>query len=156
MLWAGRSSAHAVHSYNSDENVSKTVLNRRLSVALISSLLCFFNSPNVRGSLTHTWSLKCPQSGAERSGDLAGQALLPKREVMDPGSVAVKQFTDSRSMLAVAHKRSWSSWSVSTSKVYSIAWYFVDVTVAVQLPALPARGTTYSTKRNFYTIKSMH
>ena len=43
----------------------------------------------MRGSLTHTWALKCPQLGAERSGDLAGQAMLPKREVMDPGNMDV-------------------------------------------------------------------
>jgi hypothetical protein len=38
---------------------------------------------------TQTWALRCPQSGAERSGDLAGQAMLPKGEVMETRSMAV-------------------------------------------------------------------
>ena len=45
---------------------------------------------------------KAKQSGAEKSGDLAGQKMLPKLGTMRPGCTALKQSTDSAAACAVA------------------------------------------------------
>jgi hypothetical protein len=72
---------HAAHFCRCDQKLALTLCNRHLSVAVISFIICSFNSLSVRGLFSYTLAFKCfhsKESGIKRSGDLAGQVMLPK------------------------------------------------------------------------------
>ena len=86
---------HAIHPCSRGQKVTIPERIRPLSLILISSMMSCFNGPSARGLLAYTLACKCPQ-GLERSGDLDGHAMSPRRDMTCTGNMAVQQSTDSR------------------------------------------------------------
>ena len=73
-------------------------------------------------------------SGAVRSGDLAGQAMPPEREVTCPCNTAVALSNVPRAVWAVAPS-CWDQGAPVTCDVFCSTGYRAEVSVAVRLPS---------------------
>jgi len=89
---------------NRDRIWTMTACNIPLSLGLISSLMHSFSSLSVRSFFYYSLVFKCPrwkQSGAERSGDLAGQVMAPKHDMTRPEKMAPAQSNDPRELFNI-------------------------------------------------------
>ena len=95
-------------------------------------LMCSCNSSSVR-----RLAVMCPQrkwSGAERSGDLAGQAVSLEREVTVPKNTPIAQSRVPRAVWAMGPS-CWDHGVPSTSNVCCSTGYRAEVLVTVRLPS---------------------
>jgi len=81
-----------------------TACNIPLSLGLISSLMRSFSSLSVRSLFYYSLVFKCPrrkESGAERSGDLAGQMMALKHDMTRPEKMTPTESNDPRKLFNV-------------------------------------------------------
>ena len=123
---------YTIHTCNRVQKLTVFTCNRPVSVTLIMPLMCSCNSSSVRGL-----AIMCPQrkwSGAERSGDLAGQAISLEREVTVPRNTPIAQSHVPRAVWAMALS-CWDQGVPSTSNVCCSTGYLTEVLVTVTLPS---------------------
>ena len=84
------------------------------------------------------------KAGAERYGDLAGQAMSLKHGMTRPENMSLAQSSDSRAVRAMAPSCWIQEFTINTVSIYinlsSITQYRADVTVTVQLPSSKTWG----------------
>jgi hypothetical protein len=79
------SPCHAINSCYDDKKVIIAVRNGLLSVAVISSLMCFFKSLVCKVFWGLYFGFKvAPEKCSRAQRELAGQAVSPKRDAMRP------------------------------------------------------------------------
>jgi hypothetical protein len=82
---------HAINSCYDNQKVIIAVRNGLLSVAVISSLMCFFKSLVARFLGLYLGFKVAPEKCSRTQRALAGQAVSPKRDAMRPPVLTVFQ-----------------------------------------------------------------
>jgi hypothetical protein len=96
-----------IHSCKRDRKLTTTTCNMQqtISIALIPSLMSSFNSSGVSRVFVQNFAVNCPQTkwqDTERLGQLAAQAMLPKRKITLPENTTLAQPIESRAVCVVA------------------------------------------------------